>query len=432
MIAKVVVRQRGKMLMIALTVALGTSLASAMLNVVLDVGDKVNRELKTYGANITVLPKGALLLSDLYGMEDVGESPDMYLPEDDAVKVKTIFWAHNIVDFTPLLTTQATVVAQGEAVEEEGESPGVKVVGAWFARQMTLPTGEELDTGISRMRSWWSLEGSWLSDDDADGALLGSGIAQRYGLTPGDSLTLRGTEADASLTVRAVVDTGGEEDEQIFVTLETAQKLSGKEGLITGLEVSALTTPDNELARRAAQNPRSLSSKEYETWYCTAYASAICYQIEEAIPDAVAKPVRQVAASEGSILEKTQLLMLFITLLSMVGAALGISNLVSASVMERAAEIGLIKALGGRDLAVAWLVLLAILLVGLVGGAVGYVLGLGFAQIIGHTVFGSPIAAAPMVIPLLAVILVLVIVLGSLPALRSILRLRPAEVLHGR
>ncbi|MDR1440107.1 MAG: ABC transporter permease, partial [Clostridiales bacterium] len=61
-------RQKGKMLMIAFTIALGASLATAMLNVMLDVGDKVNQELNTYGANIKVRPKGASWLDDLYGI----------------------------------------------------------------------------------------------------------------------------------------------------------------------------------------------------------------------------------------------------------------------------------------------------------------------------------------------------------------------------
>ena len=52
-------RQRNRFILIALTVALGVSLASAMLNVMFDVGDKVNQELKAYGANITVVPKNA-------------------------------------------------------------------------------------------------------------------------------------------------------------------------------------------------------------------------------------------------------------------------------------------------------------------------------------------------------------------------------------
>ena len=46
MIIKTLVRQKSKMLMIAFTVVLGVSLSTAMMNVMLGVGDKVNRELK--------------------------------------------------------------------------------------------------------------------------------------------------------------------------------------------------------------------------------------------------------------------------------------------------------------------------------------------------------------------------------------------------
>ena len=105
------------MLLIALTVALGTSLSTSMLNVMLDVGDKVNNELKAYGANITVMPKQSLVLSSLYGEN----STDAYLNESSLLKLKTIFWAYNIVDFAPNL--QGTVeVSAGEKVEKLKES----------------------------------------------------------------------------------------------------------------------------------------------------------------------------------------------------------------------------------------------------------------------------------------------------------------------
>jgi putative ABC transport system permease protein len=201
---------------------------------------------------------------------------------------------------------------------------------------------------------------------------------------------------------------------------------------VSRVEVSALTTPDNELSRRAAQDPQGLSIKEWETWYCTAYVSAICYQIDEVVSDAVSKPIRQVAESEGAILEKTQLLMLLITLLSLAGSALGISNLVTAGVMERAAEIGLLKAVGAYDGPISALVLTEIAITGVLGGAAGYFVGLGFARIIGQSVFGSAIEIKPLVIPLVAVLVFLVTMAGSIPSIRLLLSLRPAEVLHGR
>lgn len=91
MIRGTLFRQWKKMLMIAFTIALGASLATAMLSVMLDVGDKVNQELKTYGANITVVPKSASVLNNLYDVE--GGSAGTYLDEAELGKIKTIFWA---------------------------------------------------------------------------------------------------------------------------------------------------------------------------------------------------------------------------------------------------------------------------------------------------------------------------------------------------
>ena len=73
MIKGALLRQWSKMLLIALTIALGASLATSMINVMLDVGDKVNEELKAYGANIVVKPKDSTLLSEIYSVEDEGE-----------------------------------------------------------------------------------------------------------------------------------------------------------------------------------------------------------------------------------------------------------------------------------------------------------------------------------------------------------------------
>ena len=196
--------------------------------------------------------------------------------------------------------------------------------------------------------------------------------------------------------------------------------------------MSALTTPDNELAEKAAKDPGSLTIAQYELWYCTAYVSSICYQIQEAITDSVASPVRQVAESEGAIMDKTELLMILITILSLIGSALGITNLVTASVMERSNEIGLFKAVGAKDSSISGLVLTEILLTGVAGAVAGYFLGFGFAQIIGHTVFNSSIEMKPFVIPVVAVLMLAVTLIGSIPAIRMLLRLDPAEVLHGR
>ncbi|OTQ58543.1 ABC transporter permease [Gilliamella sp. A7] len=424
MLLSVLVRQKKKLFLIALTVALGVSLATAMLNVMFDVGDKVNQELKAYGANLNIVPKGAALVNELYQLDNVDtQAAIQYIKQDDLVKIKMIFWAYNIVDFAPYLTTQVTV----------NDKP-VTLVGTWFNKHLTIPTGDEVDTGMLAMKSWWSIEGNTMKDDNLQGVMVGETIATQLNLKLGDNLELTSpiTNKKITLTVNNIFHSGGIEDAQLYVSLPVAQNLANKNGLVERVEVSALTTPENDLARKAAQDPNSLSRTEWDTWYCTAYISSIAYQLEELMPDVRVKAIMQIAESEGSILQKTQLLMLLLTVLSLICSALAISNLVTANVIERSTEIGLLKALGATNISVALLILTEILIIALLGGMVGYFVGLGFAQIIGQTVFGSFVEPKMIIIPLVLIMVSMITLLGSLPALRIMMFLRPTDVLHGR
>lgn len=444
MIRGALFRQKGKMLLIAFTVALGASLATGMLNVMLDVGDKVNQELKTYGANIVVKPKSSSLLNDIYSVngESGGELGTAYLAEDELGKIKTIFWTYNITDFAPFLKTTVTLThnrgsesagaAAGEATAGDTRIP---LTGSWYNHHLDLPTGESVDTGITNLRTWWDLtDGRWIDEASGDAdteIMVGSALAKRENLKAGDTVALTGKNGAETVTVVGVFDSGDDADDQLYGTLDLVQKLSGLDGKVASIEVSALTTPDNELSRRAALNPAALSSQDYETWYCTAYVSAICYQIQSVITDSMASAVRQVAEGEGAILDKTQLLMILITVMSLIGASLGISNLVTAGVMERSQEFGLLKAIGARDGQITGVVVTEILVTALIGGVAGYFMGFGFAQLIGWNVFGSAIEMKPLVIPIVAGLIVLMAMAGCIPAIRMVLRLRPAEVLHG-
>ena len=424
MLLSVLVRQKKKLFLIALTVALGVSLATAMLNVMFDVGDKVNQELKAYGANLNIVPRGAALVNELYQLDNTDtQAAIQYIKQDDLVKIKMIFWAYNIVDFAPYLTTQVTV----------NDKP-VTLIGTWFNKHLTIPTGDEVDTGMLAMKSWWSIEGNTMKDDNLQGVMVGETIAKQLNLKLGDSLELISplTNKKVTLTVNNIFHSGGIEDSQLYVSLPVAQNLANKDGLVERVEVSALTTPENDLARKAAQDPNSLSRTEWDTWYCTAYISSIAYQLEELMPDVRVKAIMQVAESEGSILQKTQLLMLLLTVLSLICSALAISNLVTANVIERSTEIGLLKALGATNISVAMLILTEILIIALLGGMVGYFVGLGFAQIIGQTVFGSFVEPKMIIIPLVLIMVSMITLLGSLPALRIMMFLRPTDVLHGR
>lgn len=417
MIFRALRRQMSKRLLVAVTIFLGASLTTSMFAVMLDVGDKIKQELGSYGANIQVLPKGAAVISDMYDVDT--DQAQGALREDELPKLKTIFWAYNIEDFAPFLETHANV---------GGED--MKVQGTWFHNTIDLPTGEDVTTGLQGMRDWWQVEGQWASDSGE--AMVGSSVAKKNGWSVGDQIEISSNKGTSSLKVAGIYTAGSDEDRTMYIPLSEAQKLSDRPGQVGKIEVRALTTPDNELASRAARDPSTLSLEEWETWYCTAYVSSISYQIEEVMTNADAKAVRQIADTEGVILDKTQMIMTMVAGFAMIAAALGIANLVTASVMERSKEIGLMKALGARNGSIIGLILTETLVVGLIGGGLGFFAGVGLAQLVGHLVFGSAITIRPVVAPLMALIILLTVVIGCIPSIHSMLKLTPTQVLHGR
>ena len=417
-------RQLRRRSLIALTVALCASICVAMLGIVLDVGDKLNAELTTYGSNIVVQPKADAVVSNLYET-DRDAAPTAHLDESAIPKIKTIFWAYNIVDFAATLKGSVKVSSSG------GEVDDLSVTGTWFNKDLSLPTGETTTAGVTTMRSWWTMEGSWPADD-ADPAVVGSDLAGRLGLSAGDTVTLTTPTGSRTLTVTGVYTSGDSDDDTLYAPLAVVQELTGHTGQVDQVEVKALTTPENDLSRKAAQNPAILSSADWETWYCTAYASSIAYQIEEAIPGAVAKQVRQVAAVEGNVLEKTQTLMILMTALSLVAAVLAVASLTTASLVERTGEFALLKAIGASSASVNRLILAETAVLGLAGTAVGALVGSGLAQLIGRIVFGSSITMRPMVYVLVVALISLVLLVATASSMRSILKIQPATALHRR
>ena len=430
MIARSFTRQLRRRLLIALTVCLSATVSVSMLGVVFDVGDKLNAELSTYGSNIVVQPKADAVVSDLYNTEGVSgaatqSDPTAFLKESDAAKIKTIFWAFNITNFAPQLNIHAQV-----------DGTSVPIVGTWFNKELKLASGETTVVGVDGMRSWWTLDGKW-PKDDTDQGVIGKTLAAQLGVKTGDTVTLdkdtaSGKHNRQKITITGVYDSGDDENGSLYLSSSVAQVLADLPDSVDKIEVKALTTPENDLARKAAQNPAALSQDDWETWYCTAYPSSIAYQIEEVIPGAVAKQVRQVAALQGNVLQKTQAVMILMTVLSLLAAAVAVANLMVASIGERSSELALLKAIGATDGAVSRLMMAETAAISLLGAIVGAALGSGVAQIIGQVVFGSGITMRPMVFVLVFVLLALTVLLASASSIRSILSLKPAEVLHGR
>jgi len=421
------VRGRRRKALATITIVLAASLITALMNISIDVGDKMSKELKSYGANINAVPKSEAVPLEIGGVDYNPMKDKVFINESDLPKIKEIFWHNNIVGLAPFLKTTVEIAGK--------EKKQVSLMGTDFDKQIPVAGDDEFRIGVKTVFPYWQVTGEWLDDNDASSILAGAGIAREMNLKTGDAVKIKisgETQKEKVFTIKGILSTGGKEESAFIASLLAVQKLAGLEGKIQSVSVSALTVPEDKLSRRARHSSESLSSLEYDRWYCTAYVSSISHQIEEALPNVTARPVWQVAAGEGAVVNKIQLLMIVVTIAAFIASGLGISSLMVTTIMERSREIGLMKALGAANREVYLLFLSESAIVGVAGGLLGCLAGAGLSQVIGLSVFGSFVSFSPIVIPVNIVISVLIALAGSLMPSRLITKLYPAEVLHGR
>lgn len=395
--------------LIILAIAAGSAVATAMLGVMLDIGDRINRELRSAGANIAVTSRAASLTGGVGSIAAGAAGATSFIPESEVPDVKKIFWGLNITGFSP------SIIAQDGALQ---------VQGAWFEHPYKTPDGRTQSTGIRVVNpAWQIIDGRWTSDAPGE-AVIGAGVARRNGWKAGSTITIFGSP----FQVVGVVSTGEEADDRVLIPLERLQQLTGRTGQVDRIDVAALTKPEDDFARK---DPKRMSPKELERWSCTNYVTSIAYEIEQALPGTQARPVRKVADSEGKILSKVGGLMGLVTLVALLSAGLTVWSLTATTMMERRGEIAIMQAIGATRATVATLFGLEIALVGLAGGVIGAFAGVWLAHSVGGAVFGASNIEISGILPVLIVFAAIAIALaGAAQPLYRTLHLEPAGILR--
>jgi putative ABC transport system permease protein len=406
-------RQKRRKLLAGAAIAFGVSVATAMIGVATDVGDKINRELRSYGANLVVNPQEDTLDVEIAGVNLKPPSDGAYLSEADLPKIKGMFWRNNIVGFAPVLPVNAAV---NEAKTK------TTVVGTYFSKPLHFGT-DSFVTGVRATYPWWKVQGAWPDDDSRD-VLIGERLAANLGQKLGGEVTINGQP----FRVTGTLSTGGPEDNEIIAPLGLAQQILGKPGVVRRVYVSAVTKPEDAFARR---DPKTLSPEMYDRWYCSPYVQSIAYQLQEAIPHSHAEQIRQVAQTEGTVLSRIEGLMLLVTLASLFASALAVSAAMATTIFERRREVGLMKALGAGGLSIASLFFAESALLALLGGTAGFAGGSLLAYHAGRWIFDSPITVQPVLFPLVLCIAIIVTFVGSVAAIRRAVKFDPVYALRG-
>lgn len=371
-------RRKGKAAFLVLGLAIGvatvvalSSLTRAMKS---DIGDKMDQ----FGANIVVVPKAEDLDLSYGGLRVSTAAFDVKeLTDDDAARIRTIHHSRNISAVAPKVLGVADV-----------QGARAVVMGVRFPDEL-------------RIKQWWRLTGA--PPKAAEDIIAGHRVAGKMGVKAGDAVSVNGRP----FRVAGVLsENGSQDDNLLYMDLVTAQKLLGKEGKLSLIEVSALCKdcPIDDLVN----------------------------QIAEKIPGGRVSALRQAVALKEHAVEQFSAFAVALSGVVLLIGSLVVLITMMSSVNERAREIGIFRAIGFRKSHIMRIILLEALSVSVIGGALGWLMGM-----IVSVGVAPRVAQAPLKVswdPALAVMAVLIaagvgVVASIYPAIRAA-NLDPAEALR--
>src|SRR5579862_2379165 len=209
------VRNPRRKLLTAAALVVGMAVATSTLTIALEVGDRLAREFRSLGANLLVTSQSDTLPVEIGGVDYRPVNEGAYLSEADLGKLKTIFWRHNILGFTPFLDVPTLVL--GSTVTS------TTLIRTWYQHDVPVPDGTKFKTGVSVTHPWWKIRGRWFRDDAGE-AVIGAALAAKDpdSFAVGKRIQVRrADDADATrtLVITGIASTGDAEDNRILVTL---------------------------------------------------------------------------------------------------------------------------------------------------------------------------------------------------------------------
>ncbi len=386
-VRRLLTAQRGRLFVILLALGAGAAVAATLLNLQVDARRRLTTEFRALGANVLIAPRSENSAHDSALLDQ--RIAALLPPQNDGNEVLTAPFLYGIASIRRLSTSDAT--------------PG-KSTPAVIAGFSVSAGSREIPHGLDRI-----LPSQVIASQDVDSlharvCEVGQTLARTLDLHPGARVTLESGDQELLCSISQVRSFGGSEDSQLFLDLSSAQTLLRLPGKLSVIQAS--------VAGKPASIDRYISN------------------LAAMIPDAEVRPIRQFTEAEATIygrisgiLDATVVIVLVLTGLCVMAAMTNVA-------MERKNDVGLMKAIGGSNRRVLRLFLMEAALLGLLGGAIGAVVGILLSMGLGKAVFG--IAAQPRLIvyPVTVSLTVIVAIVGAYP-LKRLTHIRPAAVFRG-
>ncbi len=291
-----------------------------------------------------------------------------------------------------LAKVDATLAGRGVA------APFALVVARTKDGQSVVVAGTDFDR-VRQLDRWWSVS-RWPSAPQQ--ALVGvramALVSPRH-----QSFDLEFQGHTIELTPAGTVQTGAAEDSRVYLSLPDFISWTGVSP--STIEVAASGSPQ-EIA-------------------------AIMQQLQQAMPAAEVRPVRQIMEGEARVLGKTQSTLLAAAALIILTAALCVLSTLMGWVFDRRRDFATMKALGASDRLLNGFFAAEAAALGAAGAMIGFVLGIGIALWIGRVNFHELVVPRFSVLPVVLVGSIVVTLLSAILPISLLRRVQPAVILRG-
>jgi len=371
MLMRAAVLRRGRAASALFAMVVAAAVATAMLNLYVDVQAKLQREFRNYGANIILVGRdGASLPADALSCVDAA------------------------------LAGRGIAAPFGMIVARTRDGQPIVVAGTDFER-------------VRQLDRWWSVSNwpiptSRATDKSVRPTEMGHpaliGVRALPTVSPENQefdLTFQGRTLH--VTSAGTVQTGAAEDSRIYISLADFVDWTGIQP--STVEVAASGSPD-EIA-------------------------TIMNQLTTMMPSAEVRPVRQIMEGEARVLGKTRATVLAAAGLIILTASLCVLSTLMGWVFDRRRDFAIMKALGASGRLLNGFFAAEAAVLGATGALIGFLVGIGIAAWIGRVNFHAPVVPRFSVLPVVLAGSMAVTLLAAILPISLLRRVQPAVILRG-
>ncbi|HKI25938.1 MAG TPA: ABC transporter permease [Candidatus Sulfotelmatobacter sp.] len=373
MLVRAAILRRGRAASALFAMVVAAAVATAMLNLYVDVQAKLQREFRNYGANVILVGRDGASLP-----------------------------AGSLAHVDSILAGRGIAAPFGMIVARSGDGQPIVVAGADFDR-------------VRQLDKWWSVS-KWPSEIPSEIPTSRAEDAREMGhpalvgVRALPVVSQKDQAFDLSFQGRALhlipagtVQTGAAEDSRIYISLAEFTAWTGVQPAT--IEVAASGSPEE--------------------------VAGVMNQLKQAIPEAEVRPVRQIMEGEARVLGKTRATLLAAAALIILTAALCVLSTLMGWVFDRRRDFAIMKALGASTRLLNGFFAAEAAALGAIGAVIGFVIGIGLAAWIGRVNFHAAVVPRFSVLPVVLAGSMAVTLLSAILPIALLRRVQPAVILRG-